>query len=91
MRRGKPSPFSPEGKILERLEARGVKRAEIFYLTAKELKDPACDLEDGNFGAVQSLLLMTIFMLTAAKRNTAWAFLGMCCLICYRDYSCLSA
>jgi hypothetical protein len=67
----------PRGKILERLEARDVKRAEIFFLTAKHLRDPVCGLEDGNFGAVQSLLLVTIFMLTVAKRNTAWVCLGM--------------
>ena len=76
MRRISVSPTPAERSIVDKLEAGGVKRAEIFFLTAKKLHDPLYALEDGGIGAVQSLLLMTIFMLTAAKRNTAWVFLG---------------
>lgn len=62
--------------ILEMLEANGVKRAERFYLAARRLKDPTTEFEEGGLEVAQSLLLMTIYMLASAKRNTAWAYLG---------------
>ena len=76
LRRDELDPLSKEHGIITRLETDGVNRAESFYLAAKNLNDPAYGLEDGEFQAVQSLLLMTIYMLTAAKRNTAFAYLG---------------
>jgi hypothetical protein len=54
-----------------------VNRAEIFFLNAKHLRDPVAGLEDGGFASAQSLVLMTVYMLTVSKRNTAWAYLGM--------------
>ena len=76
MRKDRPTRNSNAARILERLEGNGLKRAERFYLAARQLKDPTLEFEDGGMGVVQSLLLMTIYMLAASKRNTAWAFLG---------------
>jgi hypothetical protein len=76
MRKDSPTRNSNAARILERLEGNGLKRAERFYLAARQLKDPTLEFEDGGMGVVQSLLLMTIYMLAASKRNTAWAFLG---------------
>ncbi len=76
MRKDSPNRNSNAAKILERLEGNGLKRAERFYLAARQIKDPTIEFEDGGMGAAQSLLLMTIYMLAASKRNTAWAFLG---------------
>jgi hypothetical protein len=74
--KGAPEPNSAESKILDRLGARDINRSEIFFLNAKHLNDPICGFEDGGFASIQSLLLMTVYMLTASKRNTAWAYLG---------------
>lgn len=63
-------------RILEMLEANGVRRAERFYLAARRLKDPTTEFVEGGLEVAQSLLLMTIYMLASAKRNTAWAYLG---------------
>lgn len=77
LRKDDPNPLSKEHEIIKRLEMDGFNRAESFYLAAKNLNDPACGLEDGEFPAIQSLLMMAIYMLTAAKRNTAFAYLGI--------------
>ena len=76
MRRDEPDTMSKESIIFNTLGRDRVNRAESFYLAAKHLNDPAYGLEDGEFSAIQSLFLMTIYMLTAAKRNTAFAYLG---------------
>ena len=63
-------------KILDRLERPGVKRAERFYLAAKQLSDPAIDFEAGGMGVLQSLILTILYMLASSKRSSAWAYLG---------------
>lgn len=73
----KESPPNTKGaKILEKLEGNGVKRAERFYLAARQLRDPTIEFEDGGIVVVQSLLLMSIYMLASSKRNAAWGYLG---------------
>lgn len=72
-----PAPGSHEQEIIERLRQEHVDRAEVFYLNAKSLNDPINGLEDADFWSVQALLLMTVYMLTKSKRNTAFALLGM--------------
>lgn len=66
-----------ESQILKRLDAGPVDRAELFYLNATYLNDPIHGFEDGDITSIQALLLITVFMLTVAKRNAAWAFFGM--------------
>ncbi|OIW22880.1 putative fungal-specific transcription factor [Coniochaeta ligniaria NRRL 30616] len=66
-----------ESQILKRLDAGPVDRAELFYLNATHLNDPISGFEDGDITSIQALLLITVFMLTVAKRNAAWAFFGM--------------
>ncbi|KAB5540453.1 putative fungal-specific transcription factor [Coniochaeta sp. 2T2.1] len=63
--------------ILKRLDASPVDRAELFYLNATYLHDPMQGFEDGDMTSIQALLLITVFMLTVAKRNAAWAYFGM--------------
>lgn len=72
-----PTPGSREQEIVEKLRHEHVDRAEVFYLNAKSLNDPINGLEDADFWSVQALLLMTVYMLTKSKRNTAFALLGM--------------
>lgn len=72
-----PAPGSHEQEIIERLQQEHVDRAEVFYLNAKSLNDPINGLEDADFWSVKALLLMTVYMLTKSKRNTAFALLGM--------------
>jgi hypothetical protein len=48
----------------------------MFYLNATHLNDPVSGFEDGDITSIQALLLITIFMLTVAKRNAAWAYFG---------------
>lgn len=66
-----------ETQILKRLDASPVDRAELFYLNATYLNDPIQGFEDGDITSIQALLLITVFMLTVAKRNAAWAYFGM--------------
>jgi hypothetical protein len=66
-----------ESQILKRLDASPVDRAELFYLNATYLNDPIQGFEDGDISSIQTLLLITVFMLTVAKRNAAWAYFGM--------------
>lgn len=76
MHRDIPVQDTAATRILEMLEANGVKRAERFYLAARQLKDPTTECVEGGLEVAQSLLLMTIYMLASAKRNAAWAYLG---------------
>ncbi|KFZ10503.1 hypothetical protein V501_05175 [Pseudogymnoascus sp. VKM F-4519 (FW-2642)] len=68
---------SRQRQILERLDGGSVSRAEMFYVNATHLNDPVSGFEDGDITSIQALLLVTVFMLTVAKRNAAWAYLGM--------------
>lgn len=65
-----------EAAILQRLNSDKVDRSEMFFMAAKHFRDPVSGFEDGDFASIQALLLMTLYMLTAAKRNTAWAYFG---------------
>jgi hypothetical protein len=72
-----PLPGSREQEVIDKLRSEHADRAEVFYLNAKSLNDPITGLEDADFWSVQALLLMTVYMLTKSKRNTAFALLGM--------------
>ncbi|QDS73652.1 hypothetical protein FKW77_002460 [Venturia effusa] len=72
-----PVPGSHAQEVIDSLRQEHVDRAEVFYLNAKSLNDPLNGLEDADFWSVQALLLMTVYMLTKSKRNTAFALLGM--------------
>lgn len=65
-----------ESQILKRLDGGNVDRAEMFYLNATHLNDPVSGFEDGDITSIQALLLITVFMMTVAKRNAAWAYFG---------------
>lgn len=79
---------SPRGRqILERLDGGSVSRAEMFYVNATHLNDPVSGFEDGDITSIQALLLVTVFMLTIAKRNAAWAYLGSFPLLCIFSWS----
>ncbi|KAI1979187.1 hypothetical protein LOZ55_002243 [Ophidiomyces ophidiicola] len=66
-----------ESQILKRLGPDLTERAKIFYLNAAHFNDPVSGFEDGDITSIQALLLITLFMLTIAKRNAAWAYFGM--------------
>jgi hypothetical protein len=71
-----PKPGSDESMIISKLEQHA-DQAEVFYLNAKNLNDPWTGFEDADFWSIQALLLMSVYMLTKSKRNTAFALLGM--------------
>ncbi|KAH6672312.1 fungal-specific transcription factor domain-containing protein [Halenospora varia] len=77
LRRDVVLPSPSEIELLQRLEGKCMKRAEVFYATAKHLKDPVIAIEEGGIEVVQSLFLMVIYFLASAKRNSAWMHLGM--------------
>ncbi|KAF2668195.1 hypothetical protein BT63DRAFT_270332 [Microthyrium microscopicum] len=72
-----PEPGSEEAEVIEGLKNSNPDRGEIFYINAKSQCDPQTGLEDADFWSCQALLLMTIFMMTKGKRNTAFVLLGM--------------
>ncbi|PCH07490.1 Transcription factor [Penicillium occitanis (nom. inval.)] len=76
-----PSP--KEAAILKRLLSDNVDRSEMFFLGARHLKDSASGIEDGDFASIQALLIMTLYMLSVGKRNTAWAYIGMAVRLAY--------
>jgi hypothetical protein len=53
-----------------------VDRAELFYLDAKHLGDPASGFEDAGFWSIQALTLMSIYMLAVSRRNAAYVYGG---------------
>lgn len=76
-----------ERQILERLDGGSVSRAEMFFVNATHLNDPVLGFEDGDITSIQALLLVTVFMLTIAKRNAAWAYFGSFPFFCIFAWS----
>lgn len=76
LRSASPQPSPKDAAILKRLLSDKFDRSELFYLGARHLKDSASGIEDGDFASIQALLLMTLYMLSVGKRNTAWAYIG---------------
>ncbi|KAH8692881.1 fungal-specific transcription factor domain-containing protein [Talaromyces proteolyticus] len=83
LRSASPRPSEKEAAILKRLLSDKLDRGEVFYLGARHLKDSASGIEDGDFASIQALLLMTLYMLSVGKRNTAWAYIGMAVRLSY--------
>jgi hypothetical protein len=69
-----------DNQILQRLDVGKFNTAEMFYINATHFNDPMCGFEDGDIVSIQTLVLITLFMLTVAKRNAAWAYFGWCSL-----------
>lgn len=84
LRSASPQPSPKDAAILKRLLSDKFDRSELFYLGARHLKDSASGIEDGDFASIQALLLMTLYMLSVGKRNTAWAYIGTLPAICIR-------
>ncbi|KAL2181787.1 fungal-specific transcription factor domain-containing protein [Thermothelomyces heterothallicus CBS 202.75] len=72
-----PPPGSHEELVVQRQLAAQPNRAELFFRSARSMCDPAAGFEDADFWSIQSLALMTIYMLVNSKRNRAYAYLGM--------------
>ena len=77
MRNDRPIGDDNASRILDRLERPGVKRAERFYLAARQLSDPAAYFEAGGIEVLQSLLLIILYMLASCNRSSAWGYLGV--------------
>ena len=81
-----PKSGTPEESIIQKLLSEvsvgrdgkpyPVDRAELFYLDAKHLSDPASGFEDAGFWSIQALTLMSIYMLAVSRRNAAYAYAG---------------
>ncbi|KAK4243766.1 fungal-specific transcription factor domain-containing protein [Corynascus novoguineensis] len=72
-----PAPGSRDEAAVQRQLAAQPNRAELFFRSARSMCDPASGFEDADFWSIQSLALMTIYMLIHSKRNRAYAYLGM--------------
>ena len=71
-----PKPGSPEALIVENLRSRSPDQSEVFYWNARSFHKATTDLEDGNVGSLQALLLMAVYMLYRSKRNTSYSYIG---------------
>ena len=71
-----PEVGSHEARVIETVRSKYPDQSELFFLHAKSISDPFVGFEDGNLWTVQALLLMALFMVTKAKRNTAAAYIG---------------
>lgn len=72
-----PSLGSEDSHIVSRLKEQHKDLDEQFYINARSMNDSLNGFEDADFWSTQALLLMTVYMLTKSKRNTAYALLGM--------------
>ncbi|EAQ89145.1 hypothetical protein CHGG_05764 [Chaetomium globosum CBS 148.51] len=72
-----PAPGSREEVVVQKQLAAQPDRAELFFRSARSMCDPGAGFEDDDFWSIQSLSLMTIYMLIVSKRNRAYAYLGM--------------
>lgn len=71
-----PIPNTKEDIIIQKLRSEPLDRAEIFYCNAKNLGDPST-FENPDIWSIQTLLIMTLYMLAVAKRNRAYSLHGM--------------
>jgi hypothetical protein len=72
-----PMSGSAEAVIVDKLRSEHTDRAEVFYLSAKELYDPFSSMEDHDVASVQALLLMAVYMLARSRQNSSFKLLGM--------------
>ncbi|KAK4639569.1 hypothetical protein QC761_709450 [Podospora bellae-mahoneyi] len=72
-----PTPGSREEHVINKQLSARPDRAELYFRSARTMCDPGAGFEDADFWSVQALSLMTLYMLTIPKRNTAYAYLGM--------------
>ncbi|KAL2164623.1 hypothetical protein VTH06DRAFT_3840 [Thermothelomyces fergusii] len=72
-----PTPGSREEEIVQKQLSAQPNRAELFFRSARSMCDPMAGFEDADLWSIQSLALMTIYMLIISKRNRAYAYLGM--------------
>ena len=71
-----PEAGSYDAHVIEAVKSKYPDQAEMFFLHAKTISDPFVGFEDGDLWTIQALLLMAIFMVMKAKRNTAAAYIG---------------
>lgn len=71
-----PVPGTKEDLVIQKLRSEPLDRAEIFYYNAKNLGDPST-FENPDLWSIQTLLIMTLYMLAVAKRNRAYTLHGM--------------
>lgn len=72
----RPPHGSAEEAVISKLRSERVSRAELFYRNARMLADPVSGFEDADFWSVQALLLTSLYMLAASKRNAAYVYHG---------------
>ncbi|KAK0734711.1 fungal-specific transcription factor domain-containing protein [Lasiosphaeria miniovina] len=72
-----PVPGSPEEAVIEKQLSAGPDRPELFFRSARYMSDREAGFEDADFWSIQTLSLMTVYMLSVSKRNRAYAYLGM--------------
>jgi hypothetical protein len=72
-----PAANSREEAIVRQLRSGPLNQAELYFFAAKSLRDPHSGFEDEDLWSVQALILMTVYLLAASKRNAAHAHHGM--------------
>ncbi|KAK3365396.1 hypothetical protein B0H63DRAFT_540196 [Podospora didyma] len=72
-----PIPGGREEVVIQKQLSAKLDRAELFFRSARSMSDPGAGFEDADFWSIQALSLMTVYMLSVSKRNTAYAYLGM--------------
>lgn len=71
-----PQSGTREDAIIQKLRSESLDRAELFYLSAKDLGDLS-NFENPDLCSIQELLLTTLYMLAISKRNSAYHYFGM--------------
>ena len=72
-----PIPGTQEAEVIHSLRAKYPDQSEIFLLNAKSISNPIVGFEDADLWSIQALLLMALYMLLKARRNPAFAYIGI--------------
>ena len=71
-----PEPNTTEAAVVDDVRSKDPDQSEVFYLSAKTLTNPAVGFEDGDIWSVQALILMSFYMMSKSRRNSAYTLIG---------------
>ena len=72
-----PNPGGRQELVIKKQLSKIFDQAELFFLSAKALRDPVgVALEGADIWSIQSLCLMSLYMLAVSRRNAAYEHIG---------------
>ena len=78
-----PKPGSREAEAIGELRSAHPFKSDEYFNAAKRLNDPLHDLDNANFQSIKLLGLFSLYMLSRARRNTAYIYTGTAIRLSY--------